>query len=355
MTTDSRPTVKGLAQVLRNGRRDRYAREQTEPFLQQIGQAFVAEVPGMQTSIHSQRQGGFDPKSDNIQFINNIYFHISDHVDYLGLRVNFWPTGVLWWGLYAWRDEAHADTFAKLCRRYKLAPPGFRSRTGTGVFRNVQAWQGGVYCGLGRQLYPDEIARYGDVQSLSGEIAGDLIQLYRRIEPHLPAIWQALQVKPPPRKPGQRGGIGLDAKPVLPAEAEAVLAQIAQTAGDAEIEAAQEIVRWAVAEADGVLWRPDITPMVSAGTNHLLLFSLRVNGTVRLLFRNYAAVSPFDSQEARLDLCERLNRVSALNLSPADMERNVTMPLSALVDADERKAFLAAFAWLVAQVGSHSS
>jgi hypothetical protein len=145
MTALSTPTVNGLTQVLHKGRRDQYAREQTEPFLQQIGQAFAENIPGIQTSTLLQRQGEFETKSDNIQFINNIYVYISEHVDYLGLRVSFLPTGVLWWGLYAWKDETHASTFATLCRRYRLAPAGCQLHTGSGVYRGVSAWQGGAY------------------------------------------------------------------------------------------------------------------------------------------------------------------------------------------------------------------
>jgi hypothetical protein len=65
---------------------------------------------------------------------------------------------------------------------------------------------------------------------------------------------------------------------------------------------------------------------------------------------NYVTTAPFNTQAKLLELCDQLNRLSAVKLSPADMGRNLTIPLSALVDEDEGQKFIAAFTWVVAQV-----
>lgn len=190
-------------------------------------------------------------------------------------------------------------------------------------------------------------------------IVRDLLQLYRRIEPHLPIICKLLRIgqtterQTRSRAGGASGESKLDSgnvRSALPVEAEIFLAELVENVGQPESDAAEAILRWALTETDGIQEHPEITPILSISAGRLLLFSLRANGSVRLLFTNYGTAAPFHTQEKMLELCDRLNRISAVNLPPADISRNITIPLSVLADEEERQQVTAAFSWTVQQV-----
>jgi hypothetical protein len=127
---------------------------------------------------------------------------------------------------------------------------------------------------LGRELRPAEIEKYPDIQSLINDIVRDLVQLYQRIEPHLPVIYKMLQIgQTTDRQTRSRAGSGFgdsnldsaDARPRLPIEAEIFLAEIVEKYGQPESEPAATILRWALTETDSIQWHPEFTPTLSIG------------------------------------------------------------------------------------------
>jgi hypothetical protein len=76
-------------------------------------------------------------------------------------------------------------------------------------------------------------------------------------------------------------------------------------------------------------------------------FGIWSNGKIEIHFQYLAYYPPFDSEELRRALLERLNAIQGVRISEQSLTRRPGVPLSALVAPEALQSFLSTFSWVV--------
>ncbi|HEU0015453.1 MAG TPA: hypothetical protein VFQ45_17315 [Longimicrobium sp.] len=123
----------------------------------------------------------------------------------------------------------------------------------------------------------------------------------------------------------------------------------------AEVEAARQILNWVRPRTTRIWWgkgqsMASFVPVLNhAGKDHQL-FAVYSTGPVEIYFYWHAYKPPFDREEARLDLLQRLNTIPGVSLGRDAIGRRPSIPLSVLAQEGALDRFLAAFEWFLEEV-----
>jgi hypothetical protein len=80
------------------------------------------------------------------------------------------------------------------------------------------------------------------------------------------------------------------------------------------------------------------------------IFAIYTNESADLYFQHYQGKPPFDSEEKRRELLDRLNTIPGVKIPIGSISRRPSIPLSILAKGDNLNRFLAVFDWFIAEV-----
>jgi hypothetical protein len=120
------------------------------------------------------------------------------------------------------------------------------------------------------------------------------------------------------------------------------------------VEAAAKILAWTKQNADRIWWgngkqRGSFTPIIeNKGVSHYL-FAVWTSGAIETYFYYLKNKPPFDSEELRKELLDRLNQVPGISLPADAIDRGPSIPLS-ILKGDALKKFFLAFEWAINEI-----
>jgi hypothetical protein len=119
-------------------------------------------------------------------------------------------------------------------------------------------------------------------------------------------------------------------------------------------EAAKRILTWTMQNADRIWWgdgkqRGSFTPIIENKGASNYLFAVWTSGVIETYFYYLKNKPPFDSEELRIEMLNRLNEVPGIKLPPDAIDRGPSIPLSTL-NADALEKFLLVFDWAIEKI-----
>ena len=133
---------------------------------------------------------------------------------------------------------------------------------------------------------------------------------------------------------------------------------MAQTHEEKQAEIARQIVEWARPQVDYFYWGEGklhaacVPILYHNGIKHQLFAIRAQSGTVQIYFKWYAQKPPFEAEDKRLELLQRLNQIPGVEIPVTAINRQPSIALSALADKSALEQFTQAFGWFIAQVRS---
>jgi hypothetical protein len=124
--------------------------------------------------------------------------------------------------------------------------------------------------------------------------------------------------------------------------------------GDEACRVAQGILAW-VKENTSLWWGQgkrsgSFIPFFPYNEKNNPLFAVWTYGVVEVYFYWLATKPPFDSEEKRRELLERLNQIPGVSLPPDSINRRPSFKLSALAVDGALEQFLAVYDWVMAEI-----
>jgi len=133
---------------------------------------------------------------------------------------------------------------------------------------------------------------------------------------------------------------------------EAVLADLAEKRGPAEVAAAERILNWAESEGLRVAFGRgsqdgSFQPGLDDETGYLFPFVVYTYGAVEVTFQRMIQFpqKPFDELEKRQDLQARLNGIDGVLIADDRLEKRPSFPLAVLADEASMRQFLEIIEW----------
>jgi hypothetical protein len=127
--------------------------------------------------------------------------------------------------------------------------------------------------------------------------------------------------------------------------------------GADEARVARQILDWADSTLGHVWWGRGarsgsfVPTLPHKGRNHQL-FAVWTYGTVEIYFYWYQSKPPFDSEEKRRELLDRLNAIPGVSLPPDAIGRRPGIPLAVLTDEAALEQLLAVLGWVAEEIQS---
>jgi hypothetical protein len=137
---------------------------------------------------------------------------------------------------------------------------------------------------------------------------------------------------------------------------ESFLAELSAQRGVREAEVVRQLLNWLKPQMTRIWFgagkRGSIVPVFKhLGVEHFL-FALWTTGTVEIYFQWHKHKPPFDSEEKRLELLNKLNQIDGVDISPDRISARPSIPLSLLVDKKEYQKFVDIYKWFIEEVKS---
>ncbi|MFC2079515.1 hypothetical protein ACFLSZ_06015 [Candidatus Bipolaricaulota bacterium] len=137
---------------------------------------------------------------------------------------------------------------------------------------------------------------------------------------------------------------------------ERFLEQMLAENSQAEHGVAERIISW-IRERDLMIsWgrgakSGSMAPYFNHGGNYHVLFCIYSNsGKIELYFKFLKPRPPFDREEKRHELRERLNQIEGINIPPEAIEKTPTALLGVLADDTALKQFFAVYDWVAEEI-----
>jgi len=86
--------------------------------------------------------------------------------------------------------------------------------------------------------------------------------------------------------------------------------------------------------------------------NRLNIFSVWTSGFVEIQFHFYSRWKPFDNDDKRIELLNKLNLISGIELPPESISRRPSVSLSIFQNDEKLKRFLDIFEWYISEIES---
>ena len=133
---------------------------------------------------------------------------------------------------------------------------------------------------------------------------------------------------------------------------ETFLKELLNQRGQQETEAAQKILEWVKPIVKdnikcGTSSDYSLFPILNRNGDKIYSFGIWRNGDIEIYFQYMREIPPFDSEEKRIELLNRLNLIKGASLSKERISGRPRLPnaLSLLIDDEEMKKFIDAFNW----------
>lgn len=144
------------------------------------------------------------------------------------------------------------------------------------------------------------------------------------------------------------------ARPKNKWDEESFFAELAKQGDDVSVQVARRILCW-VRERWEVWWGEGVqlgsfVPMVYLDGKKNQLFSVQTHGMIEIYFYWYAYRPPFDQEDKRRDMLDRLNDIPGIDLPDDSIHRRPTMPLASLAPEQSFQAFCAIYDWYLAEL-----
>jgi hypothetical protein len=131
--------------------------------------------------------------------------------------------------------------------------------------------------------------------------------------------------------------------------------QALEREGPTSVSVARQILEWARPRVTQIWWgrgtqSGSFVPTVQHKGRDHQLFAVWTNATLSLYFYWYTYKPPFNTEEKRLALLERLNAIPGITIPREAITKSPTMPLTSLSDPIALGQFLAAFDWVIEEI-----
>jgi hypothetical protein len=135
---------------------------------------------------------------------------------------------------------------------------------------------------------------------------------------------------------------------------ESVLAGIGSRVGAEAQHTAQRIAQWMGERADQVWFGSgnqygSMGITIVANSNNYYPLAIWTNGLIEIRFQ-YLLKGPFESEERRRELLERLNKIGGISLPPNSITLRPSIPMAMLSGEAREDSFLQVMDWLVGEL-----
>lgn len=132
-------------------------------------------------------------------------------------------------------------------------------------------------------------------------------------------------------------------------------AELERRFSQAEVEVARDILAWARSKMSRISWgqgsrNGSFVPILNHGGTDHQLFAVWTSGTVEIYFYWYQYKAPFDAEEKRFALLDRLNAIPGVSIPPEAIGRRPSFSLSLLQNEAARQGFLDTFEWVIKEI-----
>ncbi|MDI9365462.1 MAG: hypothetical protein QM541_10955 [Flavobacterium sp.] len=126
-------------------------------------------------------------------------------------------------------------------------------------------------------------------------------------------------------------------------------AELLNLRGQKEVETARKILEWIKPKVTyfyyGVGRRGSVAPILKWKTTSIFCFAIWTDGAVEIYFQHMKSRPPFDNEEKRLELLDRLNQIKGVNIPREKVNARPSFPISLLTDKTELQKFIDTFNW----------
>jgi hypothetical protein len=128
----------------------------------------------------------------------------------------------------------------------------------------------------------------------------------------------------------------------------------AQNGKDAVV-AAKRILEWAKPVVTRIWWGQgrrsgSFVPILNYKGQDHQLFAIYTYGSVEIYFQYYQHKKPFDSEQRRKDLAQKLNSISGVTITDDSITKRPSIKLSILCDEKAGRKFLDVFEWFIQEI-----
>jgi hypothetical protein len=131
-------------------------------------------------------------------------------------------------------------------------------------------------------------------------------------------------------------------------------AQMESDRSSEEIVVARKILDWSRDRADRVRWgegqEAGFAPTLDHGGFTHQLFAVYAAGHFYFYFQYYSLKPPFESEEKRIELLERLNSIPGIELPRDSINRRPSISLAPLLEGERLRKLLETFDWVVQEI-----
>lgn len=129
--------------------------------------------------------------------------------------------------------------------------------------------------------------------------------------------------------------------------------------GIVEAEVVRQILNWLKPQMTRIWYgsgrRGSMVPVFTHLGVERYLFALWTTGTVEIYFQWHKHKPPFDSEQKRLELLNKLNQINGVNISQDKISARPNIPLSLLTDKIEFQKFIDIYKWFIEEVKNYKS
>lgn len=125
--------------------------------------------------------------------------------------------------------------------------------------------------------------------------------------------------------------------------------------GTVQANIARKILNWAQNKATRIYWGRGsrsgaFVPILNHKDRDHQLFVVWTYGTIEIYFYWYQYKEPFDSEEKRRELLNRLNAIEGVSLPEDVITKRPGIPLTVVLNEKELSEFIAAFEWMIDEI-----
>lgn len=120
-----------------------------------------------------------------------------------------------------------------------------------------------------------------------------------------------------------------------------------------EYEVAKSILDWARIRCSRIWYgwgrRGSLVPIINVNRDHQL-FAIWTDGSIEIYFQWYKGKPPFNDENKRLLLMNKLNSIKGVNISKNKISKRPNFDIKLLYPQEERKKFFETFEWFIKQL-----
>ncbi|WP_223816115.1 hypothetical protein [Adhaeribacter rhizoryzae] len=135
---------------------------------------------------------------------------------------------------------------------------------------------------------------------------------------------------------------------------ETFFTQLTAQRGVGEAEVVRQLLNWLKPQMTRIWYgsgrRGSMVPVFTHLGVEYFLFALWTTGTVEVYFQWHKYKPPFNSEQKRMELLNRLNQIKGVSISPDKISARPNIPLSLLADKKEYQKFVDTYKWFIDEV-----